>query len=162
MKTKDELKDELIEKYQEFIENTIYCGCNKCKLFRQEIVVLENQLKKHQIIDQLNGEKIPEVATVTSTDYHNDIYGPGNDNYGRDKPFWDHEEVSSIRRKVKEPEKSAEEIVRLLAEWSEKYPRDRIYHVSKMSMDDELIAIEKQAKEWIIDVKEYANQFRKP
>jgi hypothetical protein len=40
---------------------------------------------------------------------------------------------------------NAEDIVKRLADWSRKYPRGRVYPVSKMSMDDELIEIEKAA-----------------
>lgn len=44
--------------------------------------------------------------------------------------------------------KTADQIVQMLADWSNKYPRGKIYHPSKMSMDDELIEIEKLAKEY--------------
>jgi len=49
--------------------------------------------------------------------------------------------------------KTAEEIVKALADWSNKYPRGRVYSMNKMSMDEELIEIENMAKE-------YANQSR--
>jgi len=49
--------------------------------------------------------------------------------------------------------KTAEEIVKALADWSNKYPRGRVYSMNKMSMDEELIEIENIAKE-------YANQSR--
>lgn len=45
-------------------------------------------------------------------------------------------------------ETTAEQIVQKLAEWSKKYPRGKVYHISKQSMDDELIAIEKEAVEY--------------
>ena len=48
---------------------------------------------------------------------------------------------------------TAEEIVKALADWSNKYPRGRVYSMNKMSMDEELIEIENMAKE-------YANQSR--
>lgn len=40
-------------------------------------------------------------------------------------------------------------IVKRLAEWSEKYPRGRIYNISKATMDDELVELEEQAKKYI-------------
>lgn len=39
------------------------------------------------------------------------------------------------------------EVVTELTEWSEKYPRGRIYPMSQRKMDDELIAIEEKAKQ---------------
>lgn len=39
------------------------------------------------------------------------------------------------------------ELVKDLANWSRKYPRGEVYHMSKMSMDDELIELEERAKE---------------
>lgn len=45
------------------------------------------------------------------------------------------------------------EIVKKLSDWSEKYPRGRVYAMSKMSMDDELVEIEKCAKEFINQLK---------
>jgi hypothetical protein len=40
-----------------------------------------------------------------------------------------------------------------LAEWSERYPRGRTYPISKINMDDELIAIEEKAKKFIAITK---------
>ena len=48
---------------------------------------------------------------------------------------------------------TAEEIVKALADWSNKYPLGRVYSMNNMSMDEELIEIENMAKE-------YANQSR--
>ena len=42
---------------------------------------------------------------------------------------------------------SASQLVKDLAEWSRKYPRGRVYPMSKMSMDDELVKLEERAKE---------------
>ena len=42
----------------------------------------------------------------------------------------------------------AEKIVKMLSDWSLKYPRGPIYPMSKMSMDNELIEIEKAAKQF--------------
>ena len=42
---------------------------------------------------------------------------------------------------------SASQLVKDLAEWSIKYPRGRVYPMSKMSMDDELVKLEERAKE---------------
>ena len=42
---------------------------------------------------------------------------------------------------------SASQLVKDLAEWSRKYPRGRIYPMSKISMDDELVKLEELAKE---------------
>ena len=42
---------------------------------------------------------------------------------------------------------SASQLVKDLAEWSRKYPRGRIYPMSKISMDDELVKLEERAKE---------------
>ena len=40
-------------------------------------------------LDEIRGVEQPVKAEAkTKPDYHNDIYGPGDDNYGRDKPFW--------------------------------------------------------------------------
>jgi hypothetical protein len=39
-------------------------------------------------------------------------------------------------------------IVKELAQWAKKYPRDKVYHVSQ-TMDDELIALEEKAKQFI-------------
>lgn len=44
--------------------------------------------------------------------------------------------------------KTAEEIVKKLADWSKKYPRGRVYPMSKQTMDNELIEIENEAKEY--------------
>jgi len=49
----------------------------------------------------------------------------------------------------KEEAITAEEIVQKLAEWSKKYPRGRVYPMSKQSMDDELIEIENLAKSFV-------------
>ncbi len=46
-----------------------------------------------------------------------------------------------------------EEIAKDLAEWSRKYPRGRIYGMSNMSMDEELVAIETKAKNWLKTIK---------
>ena len=44
---------------------------------------------------------------------------------------------------------SAEDIARALAEWSMKYPRDRVYAMHRKSiMDGDLIKIEEAAKSW--------------
>ncbi len=42
--------------------------------------------------------------------------------------------------------REAAAIVQTLAEWSERYPRSRIYLAGNHQMDDELIQIEEQAK----------------
>lgn len=42
---------------------------------------------------------------------------------------------------------SASQLVKDLAEWSRKYPRERVYPMSKISMDDELVKLEERAKE---------------
>jgi len=44
---------------------------------------------------------------------------------------------------------TAEEIVKKLADWSKKYPRGRVYPMSKQTMDNELIEIENKAKEYV-------------
>lgn len=40
-------------------------------------------------------------------------------------------------------------IVKELAEWSMKYPRGRVYPMSKLTMDDELVKLEEKAKQFI-------------
>jgi hypothetical protein len=73
--TKLELKqDELIEILTELIpEWDVNTGIwHKYKLLKSEIASLKEQEKR-------------------KPDYRNDIYGPGDDNYGRDKPFWKQE-----------------------------------------------------------------------
>lgn len=57
------------------------------------------------------------------------------------------EETAKCLLKMKEFE--AVKIVNKLAKWSEKYPRGRIYSASNMEMDEELIAIETEAKNFI-------------
>lgn len=47
--------------------------------------------------------------------------------------------------------RSADDIVKMLADWSNRYPRGRVYPMSKMSMDDELIEIEKLAKDYVLE-----------
>ena len=42
---------------------------------------------------------------------------------------------------------SASQLVKDLAEWSRKYPRGRVYPMSEISMDDELVELEERAKE---------------
>lgn len=49
-----------------------------------------------------------------------------------------------------------QELVKDLAEWSNKYPRTRIYHPSQMSMDKELIELEERAKILNIYICQYA------
>jgi len=39
------------------------------------------------ILSYTESEPVKDEAKK-KPDYHNDIYGPGDDNYGRDKPFW--------------------------------------------------------------------------
>lgn len=41
------------------------------------------------------------------------------------------------------------EIVKMLADWSNRYPRGRTYSFSQIKMDEELIAIEKIAKQFV-------------
>lgn len=55
-------------------------------------------------------------------------------------------EEYSQRQQPKE-NKSASKLISDMAEWSRKYPRDRVYNTSKLSMDDELIKLEERAKE---------------
>lgn len=50
------------------------------------------------------------------------------------------------------------DIVKSLAAWSEKYPRGRTYPMSKMVMDDELIAIEERAKKLVAALADYHAQ----
>lgn len=47
--------------------------------------------------------------------------------------------------------KEALEIVKSLADWSEKYPRSVVYPMSNKKMDDELIAIEERATKYITE-----------
>ena len=47
---------------------------------------------------------------------------------------------------LKEREKELVELVKDFAEWSNKYPRGRVYPMSQKSMDDELIKLEERAK----------------
>jgi hypothetical protein len=54
-------------------------------------------------------------------------------------------------KKENEEAKKAIEIVQTLPDWSWKYPRGKIYPMSQKSMDDELVKIEEQAKEFIIN-----------
>ena len=58
---------------------------------------------------------------------------------------------NSVRPEVVVPSE-AESIVNALVEWSLAYPRDRVYHVSKMSMDNELIALEERAKKYFTEL----------
>jgi len=53
---------------------------------------------------------------------------------------------SLCEAKIAEMEKYKSLVIEL-AEWSRKYPRDRIYSMRKIKMDDELIALENKAKE---------------
>lgn len=49
----------------------------------------------------------------------------------------------------REKAKEGNDIAESLAQWSMKYPRDRIYGGSNHEMDGELIAIEERAKSWL-------------
>lgn len=50
------------------------------------------------------------------------------------------------------------ELIRDFAAWSIKYPRDRIYPMSKLHMDDELIALEERAKQLESEIAELEQQ----
>lgn len=52
-------------------------------------------------------------------------------------------EVSALRERVDK----AEQLVQDFAAWSTKYPRSKVYPMSKINMDDELIELENRAKE---------------
>lgn len=45
--------------------------------------------------------------------------------------------------------KTADQIVRALSDWSNKYPRGWVYNTTKQAMDDELISIENDAKAYV-------------
>jgi hypothetical protein len=63
-----------------------------------------------------SGAVIPKTTESKKTDYHNDIYGPGSDDYGRDKLNED------IKKCIKQPvRKTAEEILK-------KHTEDGLYY----------------------------------
>ena len=48
---------------------------------------------------------------------------------------------------AEKPMTAEEQLIKDFADWSIKYPRSRVYPMSSLHMDDELVALEKRAKE---------------
>ena len=83
--------------------------------------------------------KVQMPSTIDAIAHIKAVGLPYNESYNRYHP---------PMKDNKQPQ-TAEEIVRLLAFWSIKYPRNRIYGMSKVTMDDELVEIENLAKAYM-------------
>jgi hypothetical protein len=98
-----DLKDQIIEKQDELIES-IKCShpdWDEIEKIETELATLKSQLKEQQcnkIIEKVKESWSPDKRSFEEAeaesrlkakeDINKVVFGPGDDNYGRNKPFW--------------------------------------------------------------------------
>lgn len=66
--------------------STLKTTCPVCN--GAKTVIVTETIEDSQIIASIDSQSQEEYRSKPKPDHHNDIYGPGKDNYGRDKKFF--------------------------------------------------------------------------